>query len=66
MLYSINIEFLCSTTACYVAVCHDILGGTLPCIFKVNKPGIQADRLLRLVKILAHSPFLESQTVHAP
>ena len=34
--------------------------------FKVNKPGIQAGRLLCLVEIIAHSPFLESQTVHAP
>ena len=32
-------------------------GGTLPCIFKVNKPGIQADRIVCLCKLLAHSPF---------
>ena len=38
--------------------------GTL--YFKVNKPGIQVDSLLCLVKILAHSPFWESQTVHGP
>ena len=38
----------------------------LPCIFKVNKPGIQADRILCLCKSLAHSPFWESQTVHCP
>ena len=36
------------------------------CIFKVNKPGIQADRILCLCKSLAYSPFLESQTVHCP
>ena len=38
----------------------------LPCIFKVNKPGIQADRIFCLSKILAYSPFWESQTVHCP
>ena len=34
----------------------------LPCVFKVNKPGIQADGILCLCKILAYSPFLESQS----
>ena len=34
--------------------------------YKSYKPGIQADRLLCLLKILAHSPFLESQTIHTP
>ena len=29
----------------------------LLCIFKVNKPGIQADKTLCLCKILAKSPF---------
>ena len=38
----------------------------LPCIFKVNKPGIQADRILCHCEILAYSPFWESQTVHCP
>jgi len=38
-------------------------GGTLPCIFKVNKP---ADRILRLCKLSAHSPFWDSSTVHCP
>ena len=37
-----------------------------PVTFKVNKPGIQADRLLYLVKILAHRQFWESSTVHCP
>ena len=37
-----------------------------PVTFKVDKPGIQADRLLRLVKLLAHSQFWESSTVHCP
>ena len=27
------------------------------CIFKVNKPGVQADRILCLCKLLAHSHF---------
>ena len=26
-----------------------------PCVFKVNKPGIQADRILCLCKLLAHT-----------
>ena len=34
--------------------------------FKVNKPGIQADRILCLCKVLAHSPFWESSTTHCP
>ena len=37
-----------------------------PVTFKVNKPGIQADRLLCLVKILVHRQFWESSTVHCP
>ena len=37
-----------------------------PVTFKVNKPGIQADRLLCLVEILAHRQFWESSTVHCP
>ena len=37
-----------------------------PVTFKVDKPGIQADRLLCLVKILAHGQFWESSTVHCP
>ena len=39
--------------------------GTLLCILKVNKPGIRADKTLCLCKILAYSPFWESQTVHS-
>ena len=35
-------------------------------IFKVNKPGIQANGILCLLKILAHSPFWESEIVHCP
>ena len=31
------------------------LDGTLLCIFKVNKPGIQADTILCLCKILAYT-----------
>ena len=31
-----------------------------PVTFKVDKPGIQADRLLCLVKLLAHRQFWES------
>ena len=36
--------------------------GTL--CFKVNKPGIQADRIL--CKLLAHSPFWDPSSVHCP
>ena len=37
-----------------------------PVTFKVDKPGIQADRLLCLVKIVANSQFWESSSVHCP
>ena len=33
---------------------------------QIKKSGIQADRILCLCKILAYSPFWESQTVHHP
>ena len=32
-------------------------GGTEPCIFKVDQPGIQADRLLRILNLLAKHQF---------
>ena len=37
-----------------------------PVTLKVDKPGIQADRFLRLAKLLARNQFWESQTVHCP
>ena len=37
-----------------------------PVTFKVDKPGIQADKLLCLVKLLVHRQFWESSTVHCP
>ena len=46
-----------------ICVCQ---GGTLPCIFKVDKPAIQVHRILCLCKLLVHSPFWESSTVHCP
>ena len=35
-----------------------------PVTFKVDKPGIQADCLLCLVKVVANSQFWESSSVH--
>ena len=54
MLWVIRVymEFLEQETICQ--------GGTLPCIFEVNKPGIQADRILCLSKFLANSQSWES------
>ena len=37
---------------------------TLYCIFEVNKPEIQVDRLLCLLTLLANIQFWESSTVH--
>ena len=34
--------------------------------FQGQQPGIQADNTLCLCKLLAYSPFWESQTVHYP
>ena len=42
---------------------RSIYGGTLPWIFKVSKPGVQAERILSLCKRLAHSLFWESSTI---
>ena len=35
-----------------------------PVFFKVDKPRIQADRLLCLIKLLVNSEFWESSSVH--
>ena len=43
-----------------IYICYYKKGGTLLCILKVNKPGIQADKTLCLRKFLAKSPFWES------
>ena len=45
---------------------ESIFGGREPWIFKVNKPAIQADRIFCLCKLIAHSLFRKSSTVHCP
>ena len=42
---------------------YSTLGGKEPWLFKVNKPGIQADKILRLSKLLVQSPFSAFSTI---
>ena len=50
----------------YIPVINQAVYLRLPCIFNINKPGIQGDRILCLCEFLAHGLFWESSTVHCP
>ena len=61
-----SLNLLVRTELIHLLILSMYLRWHAPLLFKINKPGIQAARILCLCKILVNSPFCESQTVHCP